>query len=107
LKGRRPLCSQSQESGPSKRTSSPAGGAAPTAPHVSVLRVYEEGLRGCGMQHGDNATGQSQQAADAVKRWRRRLCNRKAIKQVLFIMAPGKRGISPPNVHPKHRVISG
>lgn len=53
LKERRPLCNQSQGSGPSKQTSSPSGDAAPTASHMLVLGGYDEGLSACStsLQH--------------------------------------------------------
>jgi len=46
-------------------------------------------------------------SSDAMKSWRWRLNSRKAIKQIFFITAPGTWGISPPNVHAKHGIISG
>jgi len=44
---------------------------------------------------------------DAVKKRSWRLYSQKIITQVFFIKAPGTQGISPPNVHAKHPVISG
>jgi len=46
------------------------------------------------------------ECSDAMKSWGR-LNSGQTIKQVFFITARGTQGISPPNVHAKHPVISG
>ena len=78
----------------------------PCCSHTDLVQ-HRQNTR-CGI-HKDSVSWMpcSADTPDAVKSQSCRLHSQRAMKQGFFIAAPGTRGISPPNVHPKHPIVSG